>query len=173
MISAIELKQMRAFAAQDGIILALLWTASFACTVTEWSHGLSALLLLSTPIVMLWRLRTFRREVFNDEISFWKALYYCLQMYLCGCILFAAVQLIYFLWLDQGHFFQMLNQVIDQADAIYQQMGIDTKELKSVVQQLEQLSPTQLIFTFAMMHLEWGLPVIPAVALIGKKRIQH
>ncbi len=173
MITPIELKQLRAYGNQDGAILALVWTLSFAATVTEFSPMLSSLLLLSTPLVMFWRLRRFRQDALADNISFLRALYYTLHTYICATILFAAVQFIYFNWLDHGHFFQMLDSYIVQATPIYKQAGVDVGTLKGEIGLMRQLTPIQLCFNFATMHFFWGLILSPIVALAGKKTVKQ
>ena len=55
------LKQLKAFARQDGAILFAVWTASFFATLLLPQSPWGNLLALSTPFVVAWRLRRFRR----------------------------------------------------------------------------------------------------------------
>ena len=60
MIDATALVQLKAFARQDGAILALAWTASFALIVYSPQYSLGNLLALATPFIVGWRLSRFR-----------------------------------------------------------------------------------------------------------------
>ncbi len=57
MINPVSLIQLKAFARQDGAIVGLLWTVSFALMILFPANALSALMALSTPFVVAWRLK--------------------------------------------------------------------------------------------------------------------
>ena len=70
MIDATALVQLKAFARQDGAILALAWTASFALIVYSPQYSLGNLLALATPFIVGWRLSRFRDYALGGLISF-------------------------------------------------------------------------------------------------------
>ena len=71
-----SLKQLKAFARQDGAILALVWIVSFLFTVKLPQSMAGNVLTLSTPLVVAWRLRAFRNNALDGEISYRRALAY-------------------------------------------------------------------------------------------------
>ena len=52
--------QVKAFARQDGMLMALLWTTSFACYTLLKAGAIADLLTISTPIFLAWRMSKFR-----------------------------------------------------------------------------------------------------------------
>ena len=65
-----SLKQLKAFARQDGAILALVWIVSFLFTMKLPQSMVGNVLTLSTPLVVAWRLRAFRNNALDGEISY-------------------------------------------------------------------------------------------------------
>jgi hypothetical protein len=83
-----EYLQLKAFARIDGGLLALLWSASFACYIKGLQYpvlGITALLLmLLTPFYVAYRLKRFRDVDLNGVISLMRG--------------WAFVALVFFLW---------------------------------------------------------------------------
>ena len=88
-----DFKQLTAYARYDGIYLAIIWVASFACllgmTVLPVLAQFSFLLSLSTPFFVAYRLKVFREEGRNGVISFRRALFYCLRVFFNSAIIFS------------------------------------------------------------------------------------
>ena len=59
MINVTALVQLKAFARQDGVILALTWIASFILMIYTPQYSYGNLLALSTPFIVGWRLCAF------------------------------------------------------------------------------------------------------------------
>ncbi len=165
-----ELKQLRAYARQDGLILALVWTLSFLTIVYLPTTSWGVLLMLSTPFVMFWRLRKFREDALDGTISFGRALLYCIQLFGGACILFALVQFGYFQLLDHGRFFQLIADAMEQVRPIYEQQGISTDDMQQAVEQMKGTTPIQLTGSFLVQNLFLGIIVSPVVALFGKRK---
>ena len=70
MIKLDNLIQLKAFARQDGALLSLLWTASFAAVIYAPQTPLGNILALATPFFIGWRLASFRNYALNGVISF-------------------------------------------------------------------------------------------------------
>ena len=66
--------QVKAFARQDGMLMALLWTASFACYTLLKAGAIADLLTISTPIFLAWRMSKFRDYALGGSISFRRGL---------------------------------------------------------------------------------------------------
>ena len=66
--------QLKAFARQDGAIVALTWTASFALTLLSSQTPYGSLLAIATPFIIGWRLIKFRNYALDGIISFRRAL---------------------------------------------------------------------------------------------------
>ena len=70
MINVTALVQLKAFARQDGVILALTWIASFILMIYTPQYSYGNLLALSTPFIVGWRLCAFRNYALDGKISF-------------------------------------------------------------------------------------------------------
>lgn len=115
MITPSEYIQLKAFARQDGALLALLWTASFACYVIGLNSpgiGLvAAVLALVTPFFVSRRLRKFRDDCLDGVVSFRRGWAFAVLTFFYGSLLFAVVQFVYFAYLDHGSFLSGLTQM--------------------------------------------------------------
>ena len=81
MIRIETLVQLKAFARQDALLLALVWTASFACMTIVQAGIIGNLLALATPFVVGWRLTKFRDHALYGYISFRRAFAYCAYVF--------------------------------------------------------------------------------------------
>ena len=92
-----DYKQLTAYARYDGIYLAIIWAASFACLLGIEALPVLAqfsfLLILSTPFFVAYRLKIFREEGRKGVISFRRSIVYVffsmqqLSLVFCsGCI---------------------------------------------------------------------------------------
>lgn len=62
MINVAHLVQLKAFARQDALLLALLWAASFACIMMLNAGLIGNILALATPFLVGKRLAAFRTQ---------------------------------------------------------------------------------------------------------------
>lgn len=114
MVNIQDIIQLRAFARQDGAILGLVWIVSFACTMLAFNSnsGLlsitSNLLALSTPFVVGMRLKSFRDQALDGNISFKRGLAYCLNTFFNATILLTIVQFLWFKYMDISAFMLQL-----------------------------------------------------------------
>ncbi|MDD6437509.1 MAG: DUF4199 domain-containing protein [Prevotella sp.] len=170
MIDIVALTQLKAFARQDGALLALLWLASFACYVMAPESIFGSLFALGTPFLVSWRLKLFRDGALYGTISFRRALGYSLYCFFYASLLFAAAQFIYFRFLDHGVFFGNITTALQAIEPIYQQNGVDTTALHSSLSALMALSPIELSFLFMMQNFIVGGLLSPLIAAVGKRR---
>ena len=169
MMTIAELQQVKAYAQQDGILLTLLWTASFLCIVFLPTTPWGMILMLATPFFMLWRLRKFRDDAREGKISFGRALLYCIQLFGAAAILFAVVQYSYFHWLDHGRFVTLITTSYEQIKPIYEQQGISIDDMQTALGTLKEMSSIQLVGAFLFQNIVIGVFVSPFIALIGKR----
>ena len=82
MININHLVQLKAFARQDALLLALLWAASFACIMLLNAGFIGNILALATPFLVGYRLKAFRTEALFGVISFRRAYAYSLYVFI-------------------------------------------------------------------------------------------
>ena len=161
-----EMVQLRAFARQDGAILALVWIASFLLTVYAPQNGLGSLLALLTPFVLGWRLCAFRNYALDGVISFRRAYVYGVYTFFDASLIFAIAQFVFFRFFDHGTFGMMLNETLQAITPMYRQAGVSAAELKQAADMLLAVSPAQWTFTFMMQNFFIGLVLpLPVAAL--------
>lgn len=169
MVSQEALVQLKAFARQDGAILAVVWLASMWC-LFKWTESTwGPLLMLSTPFFIVWRLKSFRDYALDGEISFRRGLAFSCYVFFYASLLFALGQYLYFRFLDNGAFLTLLGQTVEAMKPVYLQNGIKEQELATAMELVKQMKPTEWIFTFMTNNLFIGAIVSPLIALICKR----
>lgn len=91
MINVAHLVQLKAFARQDALLLALLWAASFACIMMLNAGLIGNILALATPFLVGKRLAAFRTQALYGVISFRRAYAYSLYVFIYASLVFALV----------------------------------------------------------------------------------
>lgn len=175
MIKSQDIIQLRAFARQDGLLLALFWAISFAATIYLPDSSVGQFLILATPFFIWWRLASFRNSALNGVISYLRAWAYTMHTIFYAALVFAVVQYIYFRYLDNGRFVMQLTQALDIMRSISQdnpqdtQMPLMLKKMEASVDELRQSTPIEITFIFMMMHLWMGFFISFVIAAFGKK----
>lgn len=168
MIDITKLIQARAFARQDGAILGLVWIASFICTMeaTVSNSSLlglaSNLLILSTPFVVARRLKSFRDYACEGEISFRRALFYCVQSFFNATLLLTIVQYLWFRFMDMGPFMAQLQLSYKLVMDAYQLTAEQSKAMLDAVMMMKPLAWAAL---FMITDLVVGCVLSPIIAL--------
>ena len=160
MININHLVQLKAFARQDALLLALLWAASFACIMLLNAGFIGNILALATPFLVGYRLKAFRTEALFGVISFRRAYAYSLYVFIYASLVFALVQYAYFQFLDNGAFANLITSTMKQLAPIYEQQGMDV---------VTMITPVHWAFMFMMQNLAIGAIVSLPIALIGKR----
>lgn len=169
MININHLVQLKAFARQDALLLALLWAASFACIMLLNAGFIGNILALATPFLVGYRLKAFRTEALFDVISFRRAYAYSLYVFIYASLVFALVQYAYFQFLDNGAFANLITTTMKQLAPIYEQQGISKAEIKNSMDVVTMITPVHWAFMFMMQNLAIGAIVSLPIALIGKR----
>lgn len=182
-MNAINYKQFRAFAAQYGTVIGLMWIVSFSFYIIGLTHPLIGNISLLTGLcsfpVAGFFIRKFKRDI--AAISFSQAWWMSMLIYMYASLLMAVAQFIYFRHIDNGLLVNTYSSIMQQPEAVamMQQMmpGEDVTEAsRKVIELLKSISPIQLTFQFLMYNLFMGvLFSIPtaAIGIYGKNRTPH
>ena len=168
-----EYKQLRAYARFDGIYLAILWLASFACTVLSPSipfiGALSSLLLLASPFFVAYRLRKFRNEALGGSITFGHALAYCTRVFLNGSFLFAIFQWLYRKILDGGRLLGLYQSMMSTPEmkVVIKAYGVSQSDFNAAMQQM--FDPTFLACYSLACGIISGIVLSLLIAAVMKK----
>lgn len=167
-----EYKQLRIYSWYDGIYLAILWTASFACLIgtssyPAFSFGFIFIALL-TPFFVGRQLKKYRNEGLDGFISFPRALSYCLRVFFNAAFLFALIQFLYMQYLDHGRLFSMLTTTLMSADTteLMKQMNMNIDEMRTA---FESITPLQFSITYFIENLIIGAFLSLPIAFLTKK----
>ena len=169
MINVAHLVQLKAFARQDALLLALLWAASFSCIMMLNAGLIGNILALATPFLVGKRLVAFRTQALYGVISFRRAYAYSLYVFIYASLVFALVQYAYFQFLDNGAFTELITTTMKQVAPIYEQNGVSKEEIKSSMNLITMITPVQWAFMFMMQNLFIGAIISLPIALIGKR----
>lgn len=170
MIDVISIVQVKAFARQSGVFLALLWLVSFAAMMYAPQLPWGSLLALATPFLVGWLLKRFRNDALGGRISFRRSFAFSVLTFFYASMIFALAQYVYFRFLDQGAFLTNLLNDMKVIKEAYAQNGMSVKELEDGVSLVGALSPVQLAFMFMMQNIFVGFVLSVPVALVCKKK---
>ena len=157
--------------------LALLLVAVFACYVvglTSPTYGLLAMIaLVVTPFYVGRRLKRFRDDGLDGQISFLRGWAYVCLMFFYGGLLFALVQYAYLAYMDHGYLLTTITDLLsapEQAAAI-KQLGM-TEQVNESLHQLQQMRPIDFALDFLTSIIMAGVMLgLPLAAIV--RRIKH
>ena len=152
-MNAISYKQLRAFAAQYGAVVGLMWIVSFAFYII----GLTRPLVGNVGLII------------------------GLLSVVTASLLMAVAQFVYFRYIDNGLLLQTYSTIMQQPEAVAMMQSMmpeeDAAEVsRQVIDLLKSISPIQLTFEFLVYNLMFGfLLAIPTawIGLSGKSRTTH
>ena len=165
-----SLKQLKAFARQDGAILALVWIVSFLFTMLLPQSAMGNILTFSTPFVVTWRLRAFRDYALDGQISYRRALTYSWYTFVYASLIFALAQYLYIRFCDSISLVTMMSNSIKAFGAKYEQMGINETQMQESAKLLTSLTPMELTFLFFTQNVFIGCILSLITAAFGMKR---
>lgn len=161
--------QLTAFARIDGVFLALLWTASFVTMLFFPTSAWSSMLAVATPFLVGQRLKAFRDNALDGVISFRRAYVYLWYVFFNASLIFAAVQFIYFRFLDNGAFMATLISACQTIALIYKEQNMPVTELNETIEALRNASDTQLVVAFFTQNLTIGTFLSLPIAAIMRR----
>lgn len=169
MINVTALVQLKAFARQDGVILALTWIASFILMIYTPQYSYGNLLALSTPFIVGWRLCAFRNYALDGKISFRRGFAYSCYTFFYAALVFALCQYAYIKFIDGDSIKNMLAETVKVLTPVYQEQGLSLNEINSAASMMASLRPIDLSIIFMMQNLFIGLLLSLPLALIFKR----
>ncbi len=172
MFNAATLAQVKAYARQEGIFLALVWMLSMWLTIRQPTSSWGGVLLLSTPFFVGWRLMVFRNNILGGSISFRRAYCFACYVFFYAALLFALGQYLYFRYLDNGAFLALLSKGIETMRPYYEQNNLSLGDLEMGMKMISLMNPIQLVLCFFMENLLIGAVANVFVALFCKKSKQ-
>ena len=168
-------EQMQAYARIDGVWLAALWTVSFVCFIGNFVNPLLGLLAFAIGAASLafatLRLKRFRDDVRQGNLSFWGAFGYSALQYLHAALLFAAMQFIYFRFIDNGFMMTHYQRIVQQPEFISMMntYGLTAQDISIVMENLNALRPVDIALQFFTTNVMMGLVLsLPAALVIGR-----
>ena len=169
-----DFKQLTAYTRYDGIYLAIIWAASFACllgiTILPVLAQFSFLLSLSTPFFVAYRLKIFREEGRNGIISFRCSLFYCVRVFFNAAIIFSLLQWLYMHYLDNGKLLMMVTNLYSNNEGKSTLAAIGVPYDQFIAALPETFQPYSLASsTFVTAVMLGGLCSLFIAAIMSKK----
>lgn len=175
-MTAPEYIQLKAFARQDGVLLALLWVSSFLLYILGLSNqmlGLAAvMLMLYTPFFVGTRLGKFRDYGREGLISFSRGYVYTILVFFYGGVLFAVAQYLYFAFMDQGFLVSQFSKMVntDEARQMLQQYGM-TEMMDESLQQMSAIRPIDYALNMLTINISLGFILGIPISLLKQRSV--
>ena len=175
MINPADFLQLRAYARIDGLYLALIWTASFACYVAGLSSPTIGIIASLSAMASLFfaakRLVVFRDNIRGGFISFRRAAAYYILTFFYASVLFAVVQYVYMAFMDNGYLLgTYLSSICSpEAQAILKAYGMTKYDIGEMLTQLQRITPLSFALNVMSMNITIGILLSIPVALVCRK----
>lgn len=173
MINVTALVQLKAFARQDGGILALAWIASFILMIYMPQYAYGNLLAIATPFIVAWRLCAFRNYALDGIISFRRSFAYSCYTFFYASLIFALAQYVYLKFIDSASMRNMMEEAVKVLTPMYEQQGVQENEINMVANMMTTLKPIELSIIFMMQNLIIGLALSIPISLICRRKATH
>lgn len=171
-MTALEYKQLKAFARVDGALLSLLMIGCFACYViglTSPLYGfLSLIAIVTMPFFAGIRLKRFRDTGLEGNISFLRGWAYVCLMFFYGGLLFALAQYTYMAYMDHGYMLMVITEMLSTPEYVKMitQIGM-ADQVNESLHQLQAMRPIDfalnMLTTIIMAGFMLGLPIAALV----------
>ena len=165
---------MKAFARQDGALLALLWIGASLLYLMGLSNqmlGLAAIMLLCyTPFFVGGRLRNFRDYGREGIISFRRGYAYTVMVFFYGGVLLAVAHYLYFAFMDKGFLLSQFSQVIssDEGQQMLKQYGM-TQLADQSLQEMANIRPIDYALNMLTVNIVLGFILGVPISLIMQR----
>jgi len=157
-----EFIQLRAFARQEGAFVGLMWVASFACFILNFSQPLmgtvSMALAVCSVVFAAMRLRGFRDVILDGHISFRRAMAFVVLMFFYASLLLAVAQWAYFEFIDQGFVAAQYERMAStpEMEAALKSYGMGD-QLKESLTLIRQMRPIDFALNVLTMNITFGI----------------
>ncbi len=171
MISSSEYIQLKAFARQDGALLALLWVFTSTLYIIGMTHQLlgmaATMLIFYTPFFVGGRLRKFRDYGREGMISFGRGYTYTVFVFFYAGVLFAMVTYLYLAYMDQGFLMSQMSKVLssDAAQQTLKQYGM-TEMMNESMSQMTQVRPIDYALNMLTVNIVLGFILGVPISLL-------
>jgi hypothetical protein len=174
----IEFYQLKAFAKQDGALLALLWLAALYCYIQGLTNpllGLVALVLIViSPFYAASRLRHFRDYGREGSISFGRGYVYMVLTFFYAGLLMAAVLYAYFAFIDKGYlagkFTEMMNST--EGQQALQAYGM-ADQMKEALREMSELRPIDYALNMLTFNIMTGMLLGLPIAAFMQRQVAN
>lgn len=173
-MSPAEYIQLKAFARYDGLALAALWVASFACYIIGLSSPLWTLvgivLAVVSPFFVARRLRQFRDVAREGIISFARGWAFVVFVFFYASLLFALAQYAYFAFLDQGYLAAAINSLFEneQTRLLMDQNGMGDM-LRESMSEFQRMRPIDIALNMLTSNIMVGMLLGLPIAAVMKR----
>ena len=173
-----EYIQLKAFARQDGALLALLWAVAFILYIIGVSNqllGLAAvMLMLYTPFFVGERLGKFRDYGREGLISFRRGYAYTIFVFFYGGVLFAIAQYLYFAFMDNGFLLSQFSKMIttEEARQMLQQYGM-TQMVDESLQEMASTRPIDYALNMLTVNISLGFILGVPISLVMQRTVKR
>ena len=172
-----EYRQLKAFARIDGVLLALMWTASFACCinglVSPMFSFVGMLIAIFSPFFAAMRLVKFRDKARDGVISFRRGYAYTVLMFFYAAILFALAQLIYFQFIDQGYIMSSMTMMMsDETNRKIMETYGMTDTFRQAIDQMSQTRPIDYALSYLSINIFIGFILGLPIAAISRRSVR-
>lgn len=177
MITPAEYIQLKAFARIDGAWLALVWVASFGCSIAGLMDPLltfvSLALAVMSPFFVAKRLRVYRDTVRRGVLSFKRGWAFALLVFFYGSVLLAVAQYVYFAFMDKGFMVKMLSDALSAPETAQMMAQSGMSDLFSTsVQQLQSMRPIDISLQFLTTNIFLGMLLSLPIALVMRSSVE-
>ena len=174
MMTPAEYIQLKAFARQDGALLALLWVATFLLYIIGVSNqllGMAAIMLMFyTPFFVGERLGKFRDYGRGGIISFRRGYAYTVLVFFYGGVLFAVAQYLYFAFMDNGFLLSQFSKLImsDEGQKLLEQYGMKQMANENL-QEMSNTRPIDFALNMLTINISLGFILGLPISLIKQR----
>lgn len=162
-------------AMQCGTLLGLLWITMYASCVLGLSGGnpffiiLFIALNILSPFYVGYLTTKYRRAFCDNTLTYGKALIFVFTMYVCASLLSAVAHFVYFEFLDNGLFMQMLLEMKKIMEDNPQQFKELSSEFGEAVTQLTSLGTRDIVINILLSNINNGMLLSLIIALFVKR----
>ena len=176
MMTAPEYIQLKAFARQDGALLALLWVGAFLLYIIGIQNqllGLAAIMMMVyTPFFVGERLGKFRDYGREGLISFRRGYAYTVFVFFYGGVLFAIAQYLYFAFMDNGYLLSQFSKMVssEEAQQMLQQYGM-TEMMNDSLKEMADIRPIDYALNMLTINISLGFVLGVPISLVMQRSV--
>ncbi|MBQ8456858.1 MAG: DUF4199 domain-containing protein [Prevotella sp.] len=171
-----EYVQLKAFARQDGVLLALLLIGGFALYISGLTNpilGVMAMIvILSSPFYAASRLRHFRDYGREGIISFSRSYAYTILLFFYAGVLLAIAVYLYFAFLDKGFLLSKMMEILQSPEGkqAIQTYGLGA-QMDENIRFISEMRPIDFALNILTINIISGIMLGIPIAAITQRTI--